>query len=290
MTKKKPYSNIDIVIPGNVAWCDDEDMIWDVKLFYGVIRGLTRNDFYCCFASNEHLAEQLGKTPRTIRRFLEILENKGFIYRTNTYIIDKFDKITYTRAIVPTDLKKQFEKQSDKMKDLKEVSKKCSKGGKEFPPTGGQEFPPNILKEYPCEKNIPITNTEIGINPLAPLPQGGTQKDALIEPEQFELVGKYANVRITKSQKAAFSGEFGEAMALALIEQLSAYIQSGVKRYRKKVDHYAILRDWALRRTQPKYQASTKILIGGRDLERRAYSKEELNSLFTKLDDEDDST
>lgn len=283
----KPYSSVDIVIPCHVAWCDDKDMIWDVKLFYGVIRGLTRNDFYCCYASNERLAEQLGKKPRSIRRFLEILEQRDFIYRTNTYIIDKYDELTYVRAIVPTDLKKQFEKKKAEMLDLRTVSKKCALGGKEFPPLGGKELPPNILNKKPCKNNKTITSNEVGNNPPTPL-QGGEQSATLVETEQYETLGKFGNIRLTKSQRTAFSEEFGADMTSALIEQLDSYIQSGVKRLRKKVNHYAMLRDWALRRQERQTEnSSAKVLIGGRDLERHAYGEDELNGLFTPLDEYD---
>lgn len=255
---EKPYNNIDVVIPGNVAWCDDPAMIWDVKLFYGVIRGLTRNDYYCCYASNERLAEQLGKKPRSIRRFLEILEDKGFIYRTNTYIIDKYDNLTYVRAIVPTDLKKQFEKKKEAMLDLKTVAKKCPSGGKELPRKGGKELPPNI-NMYPCKENKELlTNNKDRNKPPTPL-QGGNQAATLVETEQFEVLGKFGNVRLTKSQKAALSGEFGESLTLSLIEQFDAYIQSDERRQKRFAKRgsdrlYANLRDWALKRQEPQAQ------------------------------------
>ena len=255
---EKPYNNIDVVIPGNVAWCDDKAMIWDVKLFYGVIRGLTRNDYYCCYASNERLAEQLGKKPRSIRRFLEILEDKGFIYRTNTYIIDKYDNLTYVRAIVPTDLKKQFEKKKEAMLDLKTVAKKCPSGGKELPRKGGKELPPNI-NMYPCKENKELlTNNKDRNKPPTPL-QGGEPAATRSAAEQLEVLGKFGNVRLTKSQKAALSGEFGESLTLSLIEQLDCYIQSNERKQKTFAKQssdrlYAKLREWALKRQEPQSQ------------------------------------
>jgi len=281
---KKLYNNIDIVITGNVAWCDD--LTWDERIFYGVIRGLTRNDYYCCYASNEHLAEQMGKSGRTIRTFISRLEQAGFVFRSHAYIKCDDGKTRRMRAIVPTDLEKQFIKQRNIMTDAKAASQKISpKGGEKFPPTSGEKFPPNILIEYPCRKSPLSTNIEAEYNPQPPL-QGGDQKAALVEPEQYQLVGKDKNVRLTESQRTALSEEFGADLAQSLIEQLSAWITSGVKRLRKKADHYAILRDWGLRRTQPKRQDSpAKVLIGGRDIERREYSDEELNALFSSFED-----
>lgn len=287
MEKQRHSNNIDIVITGNVAWNDS--LSWDVKILYGLIRGLTRNDYFCCYAGNDYLAEQTNKSARTIRTFLNELETEGYIVRDYAYVECTNDgKIRRFRAVVPKDLYDKFLKIREEMKDAKErASKKiCSKGGEKFPPVGGEKFPPTILKKYPC-KNIISTNIEEGINPQTPL-QGGEHSATLIEPEQFEAFGEFGNVRLTKSQKAGLIGEFGSELALALIEQLSAYMQSGVRRIRKKADHYAILRDWALRRREPK--PPTKALIGGRDMTRRPYSDEEINALYTPLGVENDDT
>lgn len=250
MEQQRPSNNIDIVITGNVAWNDS--LSWDVKILYGLVRGLTRNDVYCCYASNDYLAEKMNKSARTIRTFLNELEAEGYIVRDYAYVECSNDgKIRRLRAVVPKDLYDKFLKIREEMQDAKErASKKIrSKGGEKFPPVGGEKFPPTILKEYPY-KNIISTNIEEGINPQTPL-QGGEQAATLIETEQFEVLGKFDNVRLTKSQKAGLIGEFGSELASALIEQLSAYIQSGVRRIRKKADHYAMLRDWALRRREP---------------------------------------
>lgn len=281
--KKKPYNNIDIVITGNVAWCDD--LSWDEKILYGIIRGLTKNDYYCCYASNEYLCEKLQKSnDSTVRRYLRKLENLGFIRRGYAYITDDFGEIYRARAIIPTELAKQFEKVQNIMEDLKKSSKKCPKTVQKC--TGKPCNPARLIinKEYPCKKSSLSTNIKAEYNPQTPL-QGGEQADTLVEPEQFELVGKGKNVRLSESQRVALSGEFGADLASSLIEQLSAWIASGVKRLRKNTDHYAMLRDWGLRRTQPKHEAPARILIGGRDMERREYSQKELDLLFNALDD-----
>lgn len=286
--KRKPYNNIDIVITGNVAWCDE--LTWDERIFYGVVRGLTRNDYYCCYASNKRLAEQMGKSERTIRAFMKKLEDAGFVLRDYAYI--QYDnKICRLRAIVPKDLERQFLKQREIMIDAKTASKIITPmGGEKLPPTSGEKLPPNILNKRPYRKNSTSTNIEVETNPQTPL-QGGNRKDTLVEPEQFELFGKEQNVRLTKSQRATLSEEFGADLAQSLIEQFSAWIKSGVKRLRKKVDHYALLRDWGLRRTQPKQATATRVLIGGRDTNRSEYSQAQLDALFADLgviDDADD--
>lgn len=291
MEKQRAFNNIDIVITGNVAWNDG--LSWDVKILYGLVRGLTRNDFFCCYASNDYLAEQMNKSARTIRTFLNELEAEGYIVRDYAYIECNDGKIRRKRAVVPKDLYEKFLKIREELKDAKErASKKiCPKGGENLPPVGGEKFPPTILKKYPCE-NIISTNIETGINPQTPL-QGGDQSATLVEPEQFEVLGKFGNVRLTKSQKAELIGEFGSELTLALIEQLDSYIQSDKRRQvrfsKRGSDRlYATLRDWALRRKESVPPA--KVLIGGRETSRRTYTDEEINALFTPLDDVDDDT
>lgn len=279
MKKVQQSNNIDIVITGNVAWRDDLD--WDVKVFYGIIRGLVKNDYYCCYASNEYLCQALQKdNDSTIRRYLKALKRAGVIVTDNIYVRDDYGELFYTRALVPTELYKKFEKKKDEMIDLKRSLKKCPMTVQKCTPTPCIDAR-QILNSKPCKKII-TNNSEADINPQPPC-KGGQQAEALIEPEQIKTFGEFGNVRLTESQREAFKREFGSELALALIEQLSAYIQSGVKRYRKKVDHYAILRDWALRRREP--PAPAKVLIDGRDVERRHYSDDELNGLFTPLDD-----
>ncbi|MCM1533716.1 MAG: helix-turn-helix domain-containing protein [Corallococcus sp.] len=281
---KKEFNNIDIVITGNVAWQDN--LSWDVKILYGVIRGLTRNDFYCCYASNDYLAETMGKKARTIRSFLNELEDLGFIQRDYAYIDCDDGKIRRKRAIVPSDLYSRFEEKRAEMREAYEASKIIpAKGGKKLPPEGGKNLPPN-------NKCLPNIKSKEDITPKPPY-KGGRQKATLTEPERFETLGEFQNVRLTESQKAALKGEFGPDMLSALIEQLDAYIQSDERRARrfakkKTEEFYATLRDWALRRKEP--EPTAKVLVGGRDMERRPYTDDEINALFTPLDDDCDDS
>lgn len=294
MKPKSQFNNIDIVITGNVAWRDD--LAWDEKIFYGIIRGLVKNDYYCCYASNEYFCKVLGKgDDSTIRRYLRALKRAEVIVVDNIYLPDEHDGLFYTRAIIPTELFKKFEKKKNEMLDLKESLKKCPKGGQKYPPT-----PCKNTRQYnnvqPCKKNI-NNIYKADINPQPPC-KGGNQADTLInteavtliELEQVKTFGTFGNVRLTDAQARAFKSEFGDKFALALIEQLDSYIQSDGrkrKRFAKRSSDevYAKLRDWALRRSEP--PAPTKVLIGGRDIERRAYSDEELNALFTPLSEDD---
>lgn len=283
MSEAKSFNNIDVTITGNVAWI--EGLSWDVKILYGVIRGLTRNDYYCCYASNAYLAERMQKKPRTIRTFLNKLEELGVIQRDYGYIECDDGKVRRKRIVVPSELYHLFIAKRAEMRDVYETSKNMSeKGGKNLPTTRGKKLPPNI-------KCIPITNIKDNITPKPPYERGDNAA-TLTEQSQVTVLGKFGNVRLTELQRTAFKSEFGSTMELALIDQLDTYIESDSrkkKRFAKRSTNeiYATLRDWALRRTQPKQQSSAKVLIGGRDMERRPYSEAELDALYTDLNDDD---
>ncbi len=267
--------SVDIIITGDVAWT--ENLPWETKLFYGVIRGYCRNDFYCCYASNEYLAAVFNKDVRSVSRMLSKLEKEGFIIRARGYVLSEEGDIFYSqRLIVPTNLQKQFEKVQDLMLDAKSNKKNALRVDKIVNPGIDKIVNPN-RKNNPYKNN---SNQQDRNNPLPPAGENG---------EPYLTLGKGENVLLTESQKVSLVREFGEDLVLSLIEQLSAYIQSKVKRFKKDTDFYAVLRDWALRRNQPRpprYETAKRAIIG-KDLERRKYTPEELDALFTVLDEED---
>lgn len=281
---QKRTRNNDVTIPANVFWRDD--LTWEMKALYAVIRVLSKNDYHCCFASNEYLCDTMKKADEsTIRRYLSKLENEEFIKRDNIYVIDDYGGFKYSRALIPIDMYPKFLKKKDEMLDLKGSQKNAPMTVQNCTHTPCKNAR-QILNMLPCEKNNTLYNQGSIYNPQPPC-QGGDQAATLVENEQYEVFGTFGNVRLTQSQRTAFREEFGETKLLELIEQLSTYIQSGVKRYRKKVDHYAILRDWALRRKERSETSTTKCsLVGDKDIVRREYSDEDINALFSPLDDD----
>ena len=221
----------------------------------------------------------------TIRRYLSVLESNALIKRDNTYYIDDYGGFQYTRALVPTDMYDKFLKKKDEILDLKGSQKNKHKTVQNCTPTPCKNAH-QILNMLPCEKNKTNTFTSSIYNPQTPL-QGGDQAVTLVETEQFETFGKFNNVRLTQSQRTAFSEEFGEKTLSALIEQLSSYIQSGQKRQRKKADHYATLRDWALRRKERAQRPTNSRVLLGADISRRKYSDADFEAMFSPLDNDD---
>ncbi|MCM1289624.1 MAG: helix-turn-helix domain-containing protein [Corallococcus sp.] len=285
----KPKSNIDIVITGNVAWLDIQR---DAKFLYGIIRGLTRNDNYCCYAANAYLAELLDVSEEsTVRRYLRQLKALGALYCTNGYIIAENGKTVFRqRLIVLSELRKKFERKQEELRDLhdKSCKKNAVQAGKNNRPEAGNSARLNINKELPCKENIITTNNKKRNNPQPPCK--GAEK-AIEQTEQYLVLGKYANVRLTERQKGELVTEFGSSLALSLIEQLSCYIQSKCKRFRTDVDHYALLQDWCLRRLERQGLSNNekRVRIAGSN-NSGAYTQEQLDSLFTELEDEPDSS
>ncbi len=248
--QKRTHKN-DLVIAGNVAW--RTDLSWDIKILYGVIRVLSKNEYYCCFASNDYLCETLQKdNGSTIRRYLNKLEQLELIKRDSTYIIDDYDNFQYSRAIVPTDFYNKFSKKKDEILDLQRSLKNNPKGVQNCTPTACKNAH-HILNMLPIKENNTTNTTSSIYNPQPPC-KVGNNADTLIGSSQIHILGTFGNVRLTEYERTAFSGEFGEGLASALIEQLDAYIQSSKRRQRRFAksstnEIYATLRDWALRKT-----------------------------------------
>lgn len=284
----KTKQNIDIVITGNVAWLD---IAWSPKILYGLIRGLTRNDNYCCYATNAYLAEKLEvENESTVRRYLTKLKSLGVVYCTDGYITAEDGNVVYRhRLIVLSELRKKFEKQQDLLRDLnnKSRTKKCSLPVQNCTPEPVQNCTGDRNKVLPCKNNYIYSNNKERINPQPPCK--GANK-AVEQTEQYLALGKYQNVRLTEFQKGELVREFGSDLVLSLIEQLSCYIQSRRRRFRADTDYFALLQDWCLRRLERKGVGVglKQALVGDIDIRRHVYAEEELNSLFTKLDIEPD--
>ena len=86
-----------LMIPVGIA--RDQDLLDNSKsiLLMGEILSMLNvtGEF---FMSNAELAKRLKTTPRTIKRYLILLENKGLIKRTNVYA-DKEKKVVVGRKI-----------------------------------------------------------------------------------------------------------------------------------------------------------------------------------------------
>lgn len=90
-----------LMIPVGIA--RDQDLLDNSKsiLLMGEILSMLNvtGEF---FMSNAELAKRLKTTPRTIKRYLILLENKGLIKRTNVYA-DKEQKVVVGRKITAGD-------------------------------------------------------------------------------------------------------------------------------------------------------------------------------------------
>lgn len=90
-----------LMIPVGIA--RDQDLLDNSKsiLLMGEILSMLNvtGEF---FMSNAELAKRLKTTPRTVKRYLNLLENKGLIKRTNVYA-DKEKKVVVGRKITAGD-------------------------------------------------------------------------------------------------------------------------------------------------------------------------------------------
>lgn len=70
------------IIPANVRY--DKDLAPNAKLLYGEITALCNGKGYC-WASNQYFAELYGVSVLSIKRWVNSLVTKGYVYRTLTY-------------------------------------------------------------------------------------------------------------------------------------------------------------------------------------------------------------
>lgn len=112
--------SFDAVIPAFVRY--DSNLSNNAKLLYGEIRALT-NAYGFCWASNEYFAALYQVDVRTIKRWLENLENAGHIVQTKERDDETHKLVRIIRLAFPAQ-----EEPSKKMdKNVQKNGQKCPK-------------------------------------------------------------------------------------------------------------------------------------------------------------------
>ena len=82
--EEKPIrSGLYYVIPSEVF--EDDTLDHSEKMFYGLLSGIAWNDGFC-YAGNPYLAKRMKVSDRTIKNWIEKLEECGYIRRETTRV------------------------------------------------------------------------------------------------------------------------------------------------------------------------------------------------------------
>lgn len=194
----------DTVIPSGM-WMNENLELSAVKL-YALIRGLTKTCGYC-YARNSYLVQAMKASPSSIKRWLGMLKNEGYIDVETTK-----DGLDWQRKIYISDKFK---------KSLRRLTHE--------PPPAHPRAPPgspvsHIKKEYSKEEDI-NNNT-----PPTPSKEG-----------QSVEYGAYVRLRTGEYDKlVAFIGSKDKADEL--IDQMNDAIESGQKKQFKA--YFPALKNW----------------------------------------------
>lgn len=185
----------DVVLPAHLLV--NEYIEPNAKLLYGFIRNLTRLEGYC-FAKNEYLADLMSCDERSIRRWLETLENEGYIERYH-----EPDVFNPPRRIRIFEFKKPLQK--DKI---------VPPGGHQCP--GGRTKLPDIKEDIDKEE---IDKREK--NP--PSPQ---REDSLFK---FSFGSK---IRMEKKEYEILCEQHGKSLVEDVLKKMDLYLMAKDRSYK----------------------------------------------------------
>lgn len=208
--EEKPIrSGLYYVIPSQVF--EDDRLEHSETVFYALLSGIAWNDGYC-YASNDYLAKRMKVDERTIRKWLERLENFGYIHRETSKKGMFWERKIFISHSVPVS------------KDVYERNRGAASKGP------GRPDEEELEGRKVSEVNIVSKDTYI-----PPTPKGES-----VSPEVV-IYGKY--VKLSKGEFDALRELCGSTNVLSeLINEINDYISShGKKPYK---DYAATIRNW----------------------------------------------
>lgn len=190
------------IIPANVRY--DKDLAPNAKLLYGEITALC-NEKGFCWASNQYFAELYGVSVLSIKRWVNSLVTKGYVYRTLTY---KPNSKEVDKRIISID------------------------GGIKIDTTSVQKcYDPSIKNDTSSSiKNDTDNNTSIN-NTF------NNKKDVYTHKHKY---GEYQHVLLTEKEHTHLVELYGSSLD-EHIKILDEYIETSGKSYK---NHSLVLQKW----------------------------------------------
>lgn len=190
------------IIPANVRY--DKDLAPSAKLLYGEIAALCNEKGYC-WASNRYFAELYGVSVLSIKRWVNSLVTKGYVYRTLTY---KPNSKEVDKRILSID---------DGVKiDITSVQKCCD-------PSIKNSASSSIKND--TDNNTSINNTF------------NNKKDVYTHKHKY---GEYQHVLLTEKEHTHLVELYGSSLDKH-IKILDEYIETSGKSYK---NHSLVLQKW----------------------------------------------
>jgi len=186
MNSKFKELSFDVVLPSHLLV--NPNLEPQAKLFYGLIRNLTKMEGYC-FARNSYLGDLMGVTQRTVSSWLVSLENEGYITR-----VHEFDGFNDIRKIFISD---EFKNPLRKEKIVPPPREKCPTGKKKPSHIKGDIgkgiYENNNSEPKECQENVVVFSKE-SFEKAA--------KNCGIEEERIEKAWKIWHLKSDKSKAA----------------------------------------------------------------------------------------
>ena len=211
----EPRHAFDIVIPGEIRI--NQNLSWQEKHLYGLIRNLSRREGYC-WATNNYLAKEMGISVPTVKRWIDHLVKEDALRR---------EMINF----------KMYNRRRLWITGAFEKLKKSLISSSMNPPSVHPRSDDRLASEPQLKRDITEESLQEkykGDAPLSPPPSKEKEEEKFLERQE--------HVKTTESEHKHLIEKFGPEKTGSLYKMLSDWKKDTSKNKWKKNDYRSILR------------------------------------------------